>query len=1020
MKTVRTFWFVGKIRYFCAVRFCLLIMLWINVVNAFAQGVMNTYTFPANEAKTNYNGGVVTDNQLNYYGAYYFGQNTRIKNAMEIDFPQIEKSKQINFAYYINKDSSIFIAAEHLYLLANNKMYLLINNYPFKETDQILFNNRLEGFLLRKTETWDRLCYFTKNKLIILDSVLTGEGGFHILAMETWGGKQTIFKNDGSQLLKMDYLYNQKLNEKIIPFNKTLKGIFHISISSKYGYLFESKIGQSFIITDTTGKTLTTYFNNKCVLKKGVLFNEQQKHAYYPIENLNNNTKQIYGYNGLLLNIIPCNNNSAYLMGTDNVTEQAFTYILKYPTVFNNTHSKSIFSIAQDAKENIYIGNYIGDVVKMDRNKNVSTIATDYRTINGNLVIGDKVYFNREDYGTITINEISNGIKPIKPLDYSYAPGFCFFKSSKNIIYYGTAQKGLYYIAEKDLLANTGNWKKIDISRLGDFLNILTITEDKLGRIWFGHSRKGVVIYTPETDSVQLFLMSKNKTKIGAFSSITDAQGTVWIGTTYDGLYAVDGNKKNIQLSDFKKIKHPFFEHDAKITALTFHGKHLVVNAHDKTLVMDLDLYYKGILNIKYLSAKESSYTSFTEQNTLLTAADSTIWFSTSDMLYQWHFNDWLALPKPNIPLFTCIENNKKLDTLSEQNNFEIHPTNNSASIRLDYYTPDLLPRFFTTALQYESDSIAWNKVSTETNFSFTNLKPGDYIFHVKICELNGTLTYKQYRVTVDEFWYKKWYIITLISLAILAAILYFFRLRNQKKLADQQALTQAAQFEATIAKQKNELAQLQAITISNQFRPHFLLNTLNAIGAYLYKQPEAEKLLSRTGESINILFSQARSNNNIHAIKSEIELIKNVIEIFKIIYLKDLEVSLPNDATLAQVHHKNIPFGLLQIPIENALLHGLNNKKTGPYLLDISLQINQDTIAFTITDNGIGRNKASTLSNVRKHGTGLMNLQKIIDIYNGFNAQHLSITFTDDVYQMPEPHGTSVNIIIPNTYHYE
>jgi sensor histidine kinase YesM len=351
--------------------------------------------------------------------------------------------------------------------------------------------------------------------------------------------------------------------------------------------------------------------------------------------------------------------------------------------------------------------------------------------------------------------------------------------------------------------------------------------------------------------------------------------------------------------------------------------------------------------------------------------------------------------------------------------NYKIAPDANSIVIELNYYNRDLLPRYFSTALQFNNDSIVWSSANINTIFNFTNLNSGNYIFHVKICQLDGSITYKQYHFYVDEFWYKKWWIIGLIALGLVSILLYLFHLRNLKKVAEQKALTQAAQFENTITQKKNEMAKLQAVSISNQFRPHFLLNTLNAIGSYLYKQPEAEKLLSRTGESINILFSQARSNNNIHSIASEMDLVNNVIEIFKIVYLKDLQVILPTEALLQTIRETQVPFGLLQIPIENAMLHGLNNKSVGPYHLHISLATETNNIIFTITDNGIGRAKASTLSNTRKHGTGLVNLYKIIEIYNQFNTGAMEIHFKDNVFAEADATGTQVTITIPINYHY-
>jgi hypothetical protein len=711
--------------------------------------------------------------------------------------------------------------------------------------------------------------------------------------------------------------------------------------------------------------------------------------------------------------------NKDYLFSSSNTAVRGFGYLIKYPNLFDKNDSKDIFTVQEDEQGTIWVGSYNKTIASINK-KNKISLTANAGLMNGGLKIKDKLFFIQET-GLFNANMLTidkNGNKQFVA-NTANITGFCLYKSKANDVYFGTSQKGLWRCNATDFYNCKPIWQKIDTNQLSYLVNILTITEDTLGRIWFAHPKFGIGFYNPKTNKTQYFILTKKEIAFGAMASIVDKKGTVWFGAHPGGLWYYNEYKNNFTTNSFKKVLHPFFENDCKITAMCIKDENLIINANDKTVVLNLDSFYAGNVNVKYLTSMESNYSATTEQNTLLVAKDSTVWYSTSDMLYQWDFNSWLQIPKAKINLHAIIKDAKNIDTLLENDNFKIAPDANSITIELNYYNRDLLPRYFSTALQYNNDSIVWSKASINTIFNYSNLKAGNYIFYVKICELDGTLTYRQYHFFVDEFWYKKWWVIGLIALGILVTILYLFRLRNLKKLADEKALTQAAQFENTIALQKNELAKLQAISISNQFRPHFLLNTLNAIGSYLYKQPDAEKLLSRTGESINILFSQARSNNNIHSIANEMDLVHNVIEIFKIVYLKNLEVNLPNDLDLQTIKEMQVPFGLLQIPIENAMLHGLNNKTKGPYNLSIHLQNDADSITFTITDNGIGRAKAGALSNTRKHGTGLVNLYKIIDIYNQFNTNFIEMKFIDDVYPQEEAHGTQIIITIPKNYQY-
>jgi len=77
------------------------------------------------------------------------------------------------------------------------------------------------------------------------------------------------------------------------------------------------------------------------------------------------------------------------------------------------------------------------------------------------------------------------------------------------------------------------------------------------------------------------------------------------------------------------------------------------------------------------------------------------------------------------------------------------------------------------------------------------------------------------------------------------------------------------------------------------------------------------------------------------------------------------------------------VPMGILQIPVENALVHGLRNKEEGPKDLWINmLQGDENRIIFTITDNGIGRKAAALISNCRRNGERQrVNLDTIVAI---------------------------------------
>ena len=152
--------------------------------------------------------------------------------------------------------------------------------------------------------------------------------------------------------------------------------------------------------------------------------------------------------------------------------------------------------------------------------------------------------------------------------------------------------------------------------------------------------------------------------------------------------------------------------------------------------------------------------------------------------------------------------------------------------------------------------------------------------------------------------------------------------------------------------------------------------------------------MLSRLGESINIIFGNARQKKNIHTLEKEWQLVENVIIIHKTMYIPELETVLPDNNLLHKYSNMLIPMGLLEISAENALLHGLRNKSEKPYVLSISVKDTDDSLIFTIEDNGIGRTAAKQLSSFKNNGTGIQYINDLIHILNKPNRKKIEIEF--------------------------
>jgi hypothetical protein len=426
------------------------------------------------------------------------------------------------------------------------------------------------------------------------------------------------------------------------------------------------------------------------------------------------------------------------------------------------------------------------------------------------------------------------------------------------------------------------------------------------------------------------------------------------------------------------------------------------MGCYDKICLLNLDSFnQKKKIILRYLNPQEAALSSFTEQNTMLVSKmDSTLWFSTSDMLYQWDIKTWLALPEYKVQMSAFLQHDSVRLEMSSVKRLKLPPQIHGFNIVFEYLSPDCLPRYTRTALVLKGDSVIFSEPGMQSRFSYQNLISGAYTFYIQVFEQNGTTTTYRYTFTISKYLWQQWWFWTLASLLFLMPFVLWLNTLRKKALREK------------------EISQLNVVTMSSQFRPHFILNTLNAIGADMRDKPGAESIISRLGESINLIFNYAQQRKVSHSLQDEWTLIKNVIQIHQIIYLPELKVT--HTGTGLQEAWKDIklPLGILEINVENALLHGLRNKQSPPYNLNIAISEDDDNLYFTIADNGIGRKRSMAISSHTKHGTGTQNLHDIIGILNRFNKNKIEVHYTD----IP-PHkggGTMVKIKIPKIYHYE
>jgi two-component system sensor histidine kinase YesM len=185
--------------------------------------------------------------------------------------------------------------------------------------------------------------------------------------------------------------------------------------------------------------------------------------------------------------------------------------------------------------------------------------------------------------------------------------------------------------------------------------------------------------------------------------------------------------------------------------------------------------------------------------------------------------------------------------------------------------------------------------------------------------------------------------------------------------------------YKSKITQREAELRALQA-----QINPHFLYNSLSVINWKAIEVGADE--ISRVAGILSAFYRTTLNQGKDHVfVKDELLNTKSYLEMQLIMHDYNFDVSYEIDEGI--VDQRMIKL-VLQPIVENAIEHGIDQKRTGRGLLRISGQADEDrhTLVFVVEDNGPGipPDIAEEVLVKQSRGYGLRNVQERIRIQYG------------------------------------
>lgn len=231
--------------------------------------------------------------------------------------------------------------------------------------------------------------------------------------------------------------------------------------------------------------------------------------------------------------------------------------------------------------------------------------------------------------------------------------------------------------------------------------------------------------------------------------------------------------------------------------------------------------------------------------------------------------------------------------------------------------------------------------------------------------------------------------VLSIIGLAgVLSLFINHYRVKSLK--ANNKLNEQKVQQMQVEMKLKSNIREAEMQTLRSQMNPHFIFNTLNSINSYIIE--------NKRGVASEYLTIFAKLMRNILDLSKQetITIGKEITTLNLYMELEALRLENKFDYTIKA--DKNIETELIKMPpliiqpfVENAIWHGLHNKKDkGNILVDIS-GTKDNQLLIVIQDDGIGRKASSLLKkqqvNHKSYGIEItMNRLQLLNEQNSVN----------------------------------
>lgn len=186
---------------------------------------------------------------------------------------------------------------------------------------------------------------------------------------------------------------------------------------------------------------------------------------------------------------------------------------------------------------------------------------------------------------------------------------------------------------------------------------------------------------------------------------------------------------------------------------------------------------------------------------------------------------------------------------------------------------------------------------------------------------------------------------------------------------------TELRKREKELFEANRQIDDLKLMALLAAMNPHFIFNTLNSIQYYIMEndQRNAVNYLSTFSRLIRSILNHSVVSKV--KLNEELEMLRHYVLLEQMRFENKFDFMFDVDPAV-DTENIEIPSMLIQPYVENAILHGINNKP-GRGTLKISVKQSSDSILFEVEDDGVGRQathklQEQKLNDHKSYGTTL------------------------------------------------